>query len=143
MAVIWNTSCRKCIIWARDIKSFFLLLLYQLPGHAIFFEFLVSVINPYHINGLHLFWNSFEWFCLYISRDPKYFSSLVQCILIIVVIIHYFQIWSKKEHDIIISRVISRHMGPVYIDTPSQYIYICVCVCGCLKNVKISFGKPS
>ena len=25
-----------------------------------FFEFLVSVINDYHINGLHLFWESFE-----------------------------------------------------------------------------------
>ena len=29
---------------------FFKLLLYQLPGHAIFFKFLVSVINHYHIN---------------------------------------------------------------------------------------------
>ena len=29
-----------------------------------FFEFLFSEINPYLINGLHLFWDSFEWFCL-------------------------------------------------------------------------------
>ena len=28
----------------------------------IFFEFLFSIINHYHINGLHLFWDSFEWF---------------------------------------------------------------------------------
>ena len=41
-----------------------------------FFERLVSVINHYHINGLHLFWNSFEWFYLQISSDAKYFSSL-------------------------------------------------------------------
>ena len=27
-----------------------------------FFEFLVSVINHYHNNGLHLFLDSFEWF---------------------------------------------------------------------------------
>ena len=27
-----------------------------------FFEFLLSVINHYHINGLHLFWDSLEWF---------------------------------------------------------------------------------
>ena len=32
-----------------------------------FFEFLVSVINPYHIDGLGLFWDSFEWFCFMIS----------------------------------------------------------------------------
>ena len=47
-----------------------------------FFEFLVSVINHYHINGLNLFCDSFEWFCLQISSDTKYFSSLVQGIVI-------------------------------------------------------------
>ena len=47
-----------------------------------FFEFLVSVINQYHINGLYLFWECFEWFCLQISSDTKYFSSLVQGIVI-------------------------------------------------------------
>ena len=47
-----------------------------------FFEFLVSVINYYHINVLYLFWDSFEWFCLQISSDPKYFSSLVLGIVI-------------------------------------------------------------
>ena len=43
----------------------------------LFFQFLLSVINHYHINGLHLFWDSFKWFCLQISSDGKYFSSLV------------------------------------------------------------------
>ena len=47
-----------------------------------FGEFLASVINHYHINGLDLFWDSFEWFCHQISRDTKYFSSLVQGIVI-------------------------------------------------------------
>ena len=37
--------------------------------------------TPY-INGLHLFLDSFEWFCLQISSDAKYFSSLVQDIVI-------------------------------------------------------------
>ena len=46
-----------------------------------FFEFLLSVIN-YHINGLQLFWDSFEWFCLQKSSDAKYFSFLVQGIVI-------------------------------------------------------------
>ena len=26
-----------------------------------FFEFLVTVINHYHINGLYIYWDSFEW----------------------------------------------------------------------------------
>ena len=44
---------------------------YCISFHEIqsFFEFLVSVINHYYINSLHLFWDSFEWFC----RDAKYF----------------------------------------------------------------------
>ena len=32
MAVIWNTSCKKYILWARDIKR----MLYQISGHVIF-----------------------------------------------------------------------------------------------------------
>ena len=32
-------------------------------------------------------------------------------------IVYYIQIWNKK-HNIITSRVISSHMGPVYIETP-------------------------
>ena len=95
---------------------FFLTLLYQLPGHAIFFNFLVSV-NHYHINGLHLFWDSFEWFCFQVSCDAKYFSSRHCDRGLIVVIIYYFQIWNKREHSIIISRVISSHMGPMFIET--------------------------
>ena len=86
-----------------------------------FFEFLVSVINHYHNNGLHLFWDSFEWFCLQISRNTKYFflSYLSHCDQeLIVVIVYYFQIWNKKEHNIISSKVISSHMGPMYSETP-------------------------
>ena len=40
-----------------------------------FFKFLISVINHYHINGLHLFWDSFEWFCFQISSDAQYFFA--------------------------------------------------------------------
>ena len=91
---------------------FSLLILYQLLGHVIFFEFLVSVIYHYHMNGLHLFWDSFKWFCFQISSDEKYF--LLTCPrhcyqALIVVIMNNFQIWNKKEHNIIISRVISRN----------------------------------
>ena len=35
----------------------------------------------------------------------------------IAVIVYYFQIWNKKkEHNIIISRVMNSHMGPMYIE---------------------------
>ena len=47
-----------------------------------FFEFLVSVINHNHINRLYLFWNSLQLFYLQISSEVKYFSSLVQGIVI-------------------------------------------------------------
>ena len=37
---------------------------------------------------------------------------------LIVDIVYYFQIWNKIEHNIISSRVISSHVGPMYIETP-------------------------
>ena len=46
-----------------------------------FFKFLVSEINHYHINGLHLFWDSFEWFCLQIVVTQNIFPLLVQGIV--------------------------------------------------------------
>ena len=33
-------------------------------------------------------------------------------------IIYYFQIWNKKEHNILISKVISSQIGAMYIETP-------------------------
>ena len=84
------------------------------------FEFLVSVRNHYPINGLHLFWDSFEWFYCQISSEAKYFFPFLprQCDQgSILVIVYYFQIWNKKAH-IIIRRVIRCHMAPMYIETP-------------------------
>ena len=86
-----------------------------------FFEFLVSVINNYHINRLHLFGDRFEWFCLQISSDTKYFffSCPRHCDQsLIVVIVYYFQNFNKKEHNIIIRRAIKSQIGPIYIETP-------------------------
>ena len=39
---------------------------------------------------------------------------------LIVFKVYYFKIWTKKEHNLIISRVISSHMGPMYIETPCK-----------------------
>ena len=54
------TFSKKCIIWVGYIfnQCFFN---YQLPGQEIYFEFLALLINHYHINGFHLFWDSLEW----------------------------------------------------------------------------------
>ena len=71
---------KKCILWASDNKSMFSFLIDIISVSRtcdVFFEFLVSVINHYHSNGLHLFWDSREWFCLQISCDAKYFSCFV------------------------------------------------------------------
>ena len=70
----------------------------------------------------------FEWFCLEINSKAKYlFSSSPKHWDqgLIVVTVYYFQIWKKKkkEQNIII-RVISNHMGSMYIETPSLYLSI-------------------
>ena len=82
-----------------------------------FLEFLVSVINHYHINGLQLFCGSFEWFVSKMQNIFLLFSKAL-CQGLIVIIVYYFQIWNKKEPFIINSRVISSHMGLVYSVTP-------------------------
>ena len=69
MVIIWNTSCENA--------SFFNCYYISIKDMHSFFGFLVSLTNHYHINGLHLFWDSFEWFSLQISSDAKYFSSFV------------------------------------------------------------------
>ena len=103
MAVIWNTPCKKCILWARDIKSmFFLIVIISASKTSNLFVFLVfvSVINFYFIYGLHLFWDSFEWFCLQISTDAIFSLSYPRYCdrRLIVVIVYYFQIWNKKKN---------------------------------------------
>ena len=106
----WTCPVKNASFELETSNQYFLKSLsYHLPGHAIFFEFLVSVINRYHINELHIFWKSFEWFCLQVSNDAKYFfpSCPRHCDRgLKFVIVYYFQIWNKKEHNIIISRVI-------------------------------------
>ena len=88
-----------------------------------FFFFLVSCFSNkhHHVNRLHLFWDSLEWFCLQISSDAKYCSRHCNQGLI-TVILYNFQIWSKKEHNVIISQIINCHMCIMYIDT--HYIII-------------------
>ena len=98
--------------------------IYQLPGHAISFEFHVSVMNHYYINGLHLFLDGFEWFCLPINSDAKYFPLLSKALWL----------WINSCYGILLSNlkqkknvtqsliVISNHMGIMCIDIP--YIWL-------------------
>ena len=89
-------------------------------------------IETSYINGLHLFLDNFDWFCLQINSDIKYFfiSCPMHCDQgLIVVIIYYFKIRNKKEHNIISSRVIRSHMVPMYTETP------------CIKKKKTKCSK--
>ena len=121
MTFIWNTSCKKCILWGRDIKSMFLFFFYfhyiSFQDMQSVFEFLVSVINHYHNNGLNLFWDSFEWF---LSPDKlwrkKVFLFCRRHCDQGLIVVNYFQIWNKKEH-IFICRVISNQKNPIYGET--------------------------
>ena len=76
---------------------------------------------------MNLLWDDFEWFCFQISNDTKYFFSRPRHgdQGLIVGVVFYLQIWNKKQH-IIISRVISGHMGPMYIETSSLSIYLSI-----------------
>ena len=50
--------------------------------------------------------DSFEWFCLQISNDEKYFFLFCPMFCdreLVIIIVYYFQIWNKKELNIIIS----------------------------------------
>ena len=57
-----------------------------------------------------------------ISYDDNQYTTDTS--LLLVVIVYYFQIWKIKEHHIIISRVISSHMGLMYFETPYKTSYI-------------------
>ena len=77
--------------------------------------------------------HSFEWFCLQISKEAKYFSSFAQDVVIkdLHLLLYPFLNSKKKKKEenshIAIGRVISSHMGPMGIETPCTYtlnIYI-------------------
>ena len=61
-------------------------------------------------------------FCPPKSNDGKYFFC--SCLkhwdqgLIIIIVYYCIILYTKKEQNIIISRVISSHMGPIYTETP-------------------------
>ena len=93
-----GSPVKKCILWDRDIKSMFLLIV------------IISVSRKCNLLGVS---------CLQISSDAKIFFIFYpwHCDQgFIVVIVYYFQIWNKKEPNIICCRVISSHM---YIEIPN------------------------
>ena len=55
-------------------QSFLIIILWASRTWNLFLSFLV--INHYHINKLHQFWDSFEWFCFQISRETNIFPFL-------------------------------------------------------------------
>ena len=73
MVVIWNTSSKKNSSLEQESSNQCVFNCYYISFQDMqsFFYFLVSVINHYCIYRLHVFWDSFEWFCLQISSDAK------------------------------------------------------------------------
>ena len=115
--ILLSTSCQ---IWEFLPSGWGCLLICVLKIYFAFLGIIVKVKLP-AIFCLH----NLEWYCLQISSDAKYFFlSWPRCgdQGLIVVIVYYFQIWNKKEHNIIISRVISSHMVPMYIETHCIYM---------------------
>ena len=120
---IVRTSCRQLsarygifwilvqvVYWLCDLKF-----LYQMVNLAI-----LGIIVKGKLPTK--FWlHSFEWFCLQVRNDTKCISLSYtrHCDqALIVVRVFYFLIWNKKEHNIIISSVISSHMSSMYIEMP-------------------------
>ena len=131
MAIFRNTSSKKCILWARDSKSmfcFFLISYYIIFEFRIFFFF--SFLSQYLIIVIIMSCIYFERilndFVSKKEKAPNIFFSGPRLYdrELVVVLVYYFQIRNKKEYNIIISRVTSSHMGPVYIETLYIYIYI-------------------
>ena len=122
MMVIWSTSRKKIHLWARDIKSMFFNCYYiSFQDMQSFFEYLASKINHYHIKWLHLFWDSFEWFCPQISSDAKsfFFSCPRHCDQwLIVVIVYYFQIWNKKNTRLLLVELFAVTWFPCILRHP-------------------------
>ena len=64
MAIVWNMSCKKWILWARDNRLMFFNCNYtNFHDMQSFFVFIVWVINHNQINGMRQFcdrvWNDF------------------------------------------------------------------------------------
>ena len=62
IAVIWNLSRKIAFFKLETTNQRFFNCYYISFQNMQSFEFLVSVINDYHIHGLHLFWDNFDWF---------------------------------------------------------------------------------
>ena len=107
---------------------------------SYFFEFLVSVINHFHINGSRLFCDSFEWILSLYKYLRKIFFSFLSKVLRSRINCCYKILFSnlkQKDHDIIISWVLNIHMILLYIETPYINIILFIALL-CPHTVKIN-----
>ena len=89
IAIIWNTSCKNASFELKTSNQWFFNWYYiSFQDMQSFFEFLASVINHDHINGWHLFSDSFEWFLSPNKQWRKMFFPLLSKAL-----------WSRIVHQ--------------------------------------------
>ena len=126
--IVW-TSCSQLPAWSEIFC-----LLVEVVYWACGLKFVYPTINLAFLgiivqvkSSVKFCLHSLEWFCLQISSDAKYFflSCPRHCDqgLIVVYSILFSNLKQKKEH---ISRVISSHMCPMYIETPLS-LSLCMC----------------
>ena len=115
MAFIWNTSRKNASFEPGTLNQccyFFNCHYISFQDMQSFFEFLVSVINHYHINCIN-FVTILKDFVVQIFPliSKALWSKINNCYSILLSNL------TQKKH-IIISRFISNHMDPMYIETP-------------------------
>ena len=81
-------------------------------------RYILGVIVKFNLS-VEFFLHSFEWFCLQINSDINYFCVFSNALWLRITV-YCSQIWNRKEHNLLSSRVISSQMGPTYTDTPVE-----------------------
>ena len=78
--------------------------------------------------------------CIYFETVFNDFVSNILSSLVngryIVILVYYFQIWNKREDNIIIKIFISSHKGAMYIEAPCKYLFMYVCMYVCMYASK-------
>ena len=115
MAVIWNKPCKKKTSFELETSNQYPFNCYHIcfQNMTFLFEFLVSVKIHSHINWLHLYWDSFEWFCLQISHHHHHHIVLAARISL-----------TLSRHSSISFIALGRSSGQQPVSSHSCWMYV-------------------